>query len=64
MDHIEAAYSYSSLMRRVGDTGCYQWIIFIMVFFIAVYNSFIGAALTFFFLNPGFDCSTLGVSEI
>ena len=56
--------NYSSLIKRVGDAGRYQWIVFTLIFLTCIYSSFFGASINFLFLNPGFDCSTLGVSEI
>ena len=56
--------TYSSLIQKVGSKGCYQWIIYVLVFLYWVENNFILSSISFIFMNPGFDCTTLGVTKI
>ena len=64
----ESSYSneltYISLIRKVRDSGCYQWTIYIFVLFFWISNGFAATSISFIFMNPGFDCTTLGVSKI
>ena len=48
-------------MEKVGTRGRYQWILYaitLLTFFCANYH----ASVSFYFLNPEFDCSNIGGS--
>ena len=53
-----------SLIRKVGDSGCYQWSIYILMFGYWVFNGLGIINIAFLFINPGFDCTTLGVPQL
>ena len=56
--------TYFSLMEKVGNNGCYQWIIYSILALSWLLMGICSYSLAFLFLEPGFDCSSLGVSEI
>ena len=58
------ALTYFMLMQKVGDQGCYQWIIYAMTVLNWFLSSTFTYSLTFLFLQPGFDCTVLNVPEI
>ena len=56
--------SYFSLMEKVGDKGRYQWMIFVLSCLIWILYGTSTFSLAFIFLNPGFDCTSLGVTKL
>ena len=51
-------------MEKVGTKGRYQWCVFALIFCLWVSIGFSLTNLSFLFLDPGFDCTALGITQI
>ena len=56
--------TYFSLIQKVGDQGCYQFLVYGLVAMIWFLFGISSISIVFMFLNPGFDCTSLGVSKL
>ena len=56
--------NYFSLMEKVGTKGKYQWSVFALMFFLWMSVGIAAISIPFLFLNPGFDCTSFGISQI
>ena len=55
--------NYSLLMRKVGDDGLYQWIIYSIIIFGWLINGLLSFSTPLLYLNTEFDCSGFGIAS-
>ena len=60
----EETLTYEELVEKLGTKGCYQWTIYTLVFLFWTFNGMMSLSISFLFMNPGFDCTTLNVSPM